>query len=328
MKAIVYAEYGPPEVLSLSEIERPAPGPGEVLIRIRAASVNPIDWHFMRGIPYAMRLQSGLRRPKSGRLGYDMAGTVEAAGQGAARFNAGDGVFGSCRGAFAEYACASENTVVHKPANVTFEQAAAVPVAALSALQALRDKGRIRPGLKVLINGASGGVGTFAVQLARVYGAEVTGVCSSRNVDMVRSIGADRVVDYTREDFTRAGLRYDLILDTVGNHSLSDRRRALTADGILVLVGGSETGRLLGPMAGMLKAVALSPLVKQKLLPFLARVNRDDLLALKELLGAGRVTPVIDRAYPLGDVPQAIRHLEGGHARGKIVITIPGHGEA
>jgi NADPH:quinone reductase-like Zn-dependent oxidoreductase len=326
MKAIVRADYGPPEVLRLSEIERPTPGPDEVLVGVRAASVNPIDWHFMRGIPFAVRLQSGLRRPRDRRLGYDVAGRVEAAGRNVTRFKAGDEVFGSCKGAFAEFACAPESALASKPPNLTFEEAAAVPVAGLSALQALRDKGGIRPGQRVLINGASGGVGTFAVQLAKGFGAQVTGVCSSRNVDMVRAIGADHVVDYTQEDFTRAGLRYDLILDTVGNHSLSDRRRALTQAGALVMVGGSETGRWLGPLAGMLKAVALSPFVSQRLLPFMARLNRDDLVALQELVGAGRVVPVIDRTYPLGEVPQAIRHLEGGHARGKIVITMAGPG--
>ncbi len=328
MRAIVRAEYGPPEVLRVIEMERPTPGPDEVLIRIRAASVNPLDWHYMRGIPYAVRLQSGIRRPKDSRLGHDVAGQVEAAGRNVTRFKAGDEVFGTCRGAFAEFACASENSLVVKPQNVTFEQAAAVPVAALSALQALRDKGGIRPGQKVLVNGASGGVGTFAVQLAKGFGAEVTGVCSSRNVDMVRSIGADHAVDYSREDFTRAGLRYDLILDTVGNHSLSDRRRALTKTGTLVLVGGSETGRWLGPLAGMLKAAAQARFVSQKLLPFMARLNRDDLMALHELVGAGKIVPVIDCIYPLSDVPQAIRHLEGGHARGKIVITVAGPGGA
>jgi NADPH:quinone reductase-like Zn-dependent oxidoreductase len=326
MRAIVRAHYGPPEVLSVTEIERPAPGPDEVLIRIRAASVNPLDWHFMRGIPYALRLQTGLRRPKDRRLGHDVAGQVEAAGRDVTRFKAGDEAFGTCKGAFAEFACASESSLVPKPPNVTFEQAAAVPVAGLSALQALRDKGGIRPGQKVLINGASGGVGTFAVQLAKGFGAEVTGVCGPRNVGLVRSIGADHAVDYSQEDFTRAGLRYDLILDTVGNHSLSDRRRALTQAGALVLVGGSETGRWLGPLTGMLKAVAQAPFVRQRLLPFMARLNRDDLMALHALVGTGKIVPVIDCIYPLSDVPQAIRHLEGGHARGKIVITVAGSG--
>lgn len=326
MRAIVREDYGPPEVLRFAEIERPSPGPNEVLIRIRAASANPLDWHFMRGIPYAVRLLSGFRRPKDRRLGHDVAGLVEAAGRNATRFKAGDEVFGTCKGAFAEFACASENSLASKPPNVTFEQAAAVPVAALSALQALRDKGRVQPGQKVLINGASGGVGTFAVQLAKGFGAEVTGVCSSRNVDLVRSIGADHTVDYTQEDFTRAGLRYDLIVDTVGNHSLSDRRRALTRTGALVLVGGSETGRWLGPLAGMLKAAAQARFVSQRLVPFMARLNRDDLTELNVLVGNGKVVPVIDGIYPLSEVPQAIRHLEDGHARGKIVITVAGPG--
>ena len=322
MRAIVYSEYGPPEVLHLSELAKPTPKDDEVLIRIRAASVNPIDWHFMRGTPYAMRLASGLRRPKVTRLGIDVAGRVEAAGKNVARFQAGDDVFGTCKGAFAEFACASENALVLKPENVTFEQAAAVPVAALSALQGLRDKGQIRPGQKVLINGASGGVGTFAVQLANVFGAEVTGVCSSRNAGLVRSIGANHVVDYTQEDFTKTGRRYDLILDTIGNHSLSDCRRALAPKGTFVLVGSSEGGRWLGPVKGMLKVAALSRFVSQRLLPFFARLNKDDLIAIQELLGAGKVTPVIDRSYSLSDVPQAIRYLEEGHARGKVVITV------
>jgi NADPH:quinone reductase-like Zn-dependent oxidoreductase len=274
-----------------------------------------------------MRVRSGFLRPKAKGLGVDVAGTIEAVGRNVTRLQSGDEVFGTCKGAFAEFACASEDSLVLTPANVTFEQVAAVPVAALSALQGLRDKGRIQPGQRVLINGASGGVGTFAVQIAKAFGAEVTGVCSSRNVGMVRSIGADHVVDYTQEDFTRSGRQYDLILDTVGNHSLSDRRRSLTASGILVLVGGSEAGRLLGPLKGALKAAALSRFVSQKLLLFLAHLSQADLKVLREFLVAGKVTPVIDRIFPLADVPQAIRYLETGHARGKIVITIDGRGK-
>jgi NADPH:quinone reductase-like Zn-dependent oxidoreductase len=300
----------------------PVPKDDEVLIGIRAASVNPIDWHYMRGTPYALRLQAGLRRPNSTRLGIDVAGRLEAVGRDVTQLRPGDEVFGACRGAFAEYACASQRTVVPKPANITFEQAAAAPVAASSALQGLRDKGQIRRGQRVLINGAAGGVGTFAVQIARAFGADVTGVCSTRNLDMVRSIGAHRVVDYTEEDFTGGGQRYDLILDSVGNHPLSECRRALAAGGTLVLVGAPNKGRLLGPLARMLKAVALSWFVSQKLLPFLARLNKDDLMAIRELLETGKVAPVIDRSYPLSGVPEAIRYLEEGHARGKVVITM------
>jgi NADPH:quinone reductase-like Zn-dependent oxidoreductase len=322
MKAILYTKYGPPEVLQLREVEKPAPGDGEVLIRIRAASLNPLDWHFLRGTPCVMRAQTGWRKPKSSRLGVDVAGVVEAAGRNVQQFQSGDEVFGSCKGAFAEYGCAAEKALVLKPTNLTFEQAAAAPVAAMTALQGLRDKGRLRPGQTVLVNGAAGGVGTFAVQIARVFGADVTGVCSTRNVDLVRSIGARRAIDYTQEDFTRSGQRYDLVFDTVGNHSLSDCRRALTAKGTLVLVGGQDTGRWLGPLKGMLKAVVVARFVSQKLLPFLAHLNKDDLIVLRDLLEAGRITPVIDRIYPLHEVSDAIRYLETGHARGKIIIRM------
>ena len=322
MKAIVCTRYGPPGALQFADVAMPVPKDDEVLIGIRAASVNPIDWHYMRGTPYALRLQAGLRRPNSTRLGIDVAGRLEAVGRDVTQLRPGDEVFGACRGAFAEYACASQRTVVPKPANITFEQAAAAPVAASSALQGLRDKGQIRRGQRVLINGAAGGVGTFAVQIARAFGADVTGVCSTRNLDMVRSIGAHRVVDYTEEDFTGGGQRYDLILDSVGNHPLSECRRALAAGGTLVLVGAPNKGRLLGPLARMLKAVALSWFVSQKLLPFLARLNKDDLMAIRELLETGKVAPVIDRSYPLSGVPEAIRYLEEGHARGKVVITM------
>ena len=322
MKAIVYDKYGSPDVLELKEIDKPAVGDDQVLIRVRAASVNPLDWHFMRGRPFFLRIKAGLRKPKVIRLGVDAAGTVESTGGNVRRFKPGDEVFGGCTGAFAEYACASEKALAPKPANLTFEQAAAVPIAALSALQGLRDKGRIQAGQKVLINGAAGGVGTFAVQIAKAFGAEVTGVCSTRNVDMVRSIGADHVVDYTQEDFTRNGQRYDLILDSVGNHSLSAFRHALTAKGTLVMVGGPDNGRWIGPMTGMLKVVVLSRFVSQKLLPFLAKRSQADLVFLKELLEAGKVTPVVDRCYPLREVPEAIRYLEEGHARGKVVIIV------
>ena len=322
MKAITYPAYGPPEVLQFSEVPKPVPGDDEVLVRIRAASLNPLDWHFMRGAPYFLRLMTGLRRPKLTRLGIDAAGTVEAAGRNVTQFKPGDEVFGACRGALAEYVCATAGRLVLKPASVTFEQAAAVPVAAVSALQALRDQGRVQPGQRVLINGAAGGVGTFAVQIAGSFGAEVTGVCSTRNVDLVRSLGAHHVVDYTRDDFTRSGQRYELILDSIGNHSPSSLRRALTAGGIAVLVGGPNEGRWLGPMAGMFQAVAGSWFSRQKLRPFMASLNQADLLVVQELLQARKVTPVIDRTYPLREVAAAIRHLEEGHARGKIVITM------
>jgi NADPH:quinone reductase-like Zn-dependent oxidoreductase len=322
MKAIVYTEYGPPDVLRFTEVAKPTPKDDEVLIRIRAASVNPLDWHFMRGMPHLVRIQTGLRKPKATRLGVDLAGQVEAVGKNVMQFQPGDEVFGTCRGAFAEQVCGSESALVLKPANVTFEQAAAVPVAAISALQGLRDKGQIKRGQKVLINGAAGGVGTFAVQIAKSFGADVTGVCSTRNVDMVRSIGANHVMDYTEEDFTKSGQRYDLIFDSVGNHSLSECRRALTTEGTLVMVGGPDNGRWLGPLTGPLKAVVLSRFVSQNLLPFLAHLSKDDLIVLRELLEAGKVVPVIDRSYPLSDVPEAIRYLEEGHAKGKVVITM------
>jgi NADPH:quinone reductase-like Zn-dependent oxidoreductase len=297
------------------------------LIRVRAASVNPLDWHYMRGTPYLVRIRTGLRKPKDTGLGVDVAGQVEAVGSNVTQFRPGDEVFGVARGAFAEYVSASETKLALKPANLTFEQAAAVPIAAFTALQGLRDKGRIQSGQKVLINGAAGGVGTFAVQIARSFGAEVTGVCSTRNVEMVRSIGADRVIDYSQEDFTRSGQLYDLIFDSAGNHSPSDCRRVLTPEGTLVMVGGPDNGRWLGPLADVLEAVVLSRFVSQKLLPFLAHSSKDDLIVMKELLGAGKVTPVIDRTYPLRDVPDAIRYLEEGHAKGKVVITMEHPGE-
>ncbi|HEV8335865.1 MAG TPA: NAD(P)-dependent alcohol dehydrogenase [Candidatus Polarisedimenticolia bacterium] len=328
MKAITYSEYGPSDVLQLSEMAKPAPRVGEALVRIRAASVNPIDWHFMRGTPYLVRLLTGWRKPKVTRLGVDAAGQVEAVGGKVTQFRPGDEVFGACRGAFAECGCAREAALALKPANLTFEQAAAVPVAAFTALQGLRDKGRIQPGKKVLINGAAGGVGTFAVQLARCFGADVTGVCSTRNVDLVRSIGAHHVVDYTREDFTKNGVQYDLIFDSVGNHSLSDCRRALVAEGTLVLVGAPDKGPWLGPLTSILGAVALSPFVSQKLRPILARPNQEDWKVLRDFLESGKVTPVIDRTYPLREISEAIRYLEEGHARGKVVIKMAPRSES
>jgi len=324
MKAIVYHEYGSPEVLRLEDIEKLLPNDDQVLIRVRAASANPLDWHYMRGTPYLVRTDAGLLKPKVGRLGADLAGRVVAVGRNVKRFKPGDEVFGTGGGTFAEYARASQEKIVLKPANLTFEQAAAVPVAALTALQALRDKGHLQPGQKVLINGASGGVGTFAVQIAKSFGAEVTGVCSTRNVDMVRSIGADHVIDYTKDDFTENVQRYDLILDNVGNHSLLAYRRVLGPKGIYVLIGGGrpDDGNWIGPLVGPIKALLLSPFVSQKFLPFLASINRDDLLVVQKLMEAKKMTPVVDRTYSLSEVPAAIRYLEEGHARGKVVITV------
>jgi NADPH:quinone reductase-like Zn-dependent oxidoreductase len=322
MKAIVFCEYGSPDVLKLEEVEKPAPKDDELLVRIRAASVNPLDWHRMRGTPYVGRAEMGLRKPKTIRIGVDFAGTVEAVGRNVRRFKPGDEVFGGRTGAFAEFVTVREDRAVAlKPANVTFEQAAAVPVAAVTALQGLRDKGKVRPGQKVLVNGASGGVGTFAVQLAKSLGADVTGVCSTRNVALVRSIGADRVVDYTREDFTQGGERYDVLLDNVGNHSLLESRRALAADGRYVMIGG-RPGRWIDPMPRALGAFVLSRFVSQDMGMMLAELKQADLDVLRDLLAAGKVTPVIDRRYPLAEVPVAIRYLEEGHARGKVVITV------
>ena len=327
MKAVRYHRYGGPDVLELQEVDTPAAGDGEVLVRIRAASVNPLDWHFMRGAPYLVRAMAGLSRPKpsASRLGADMAGTVEAVGQNVTGFQPGDEVFGGLeeRGTLAEYISVRADAVVlQKPAGLTFEQAAAVPVAAFTALQALRDKGRVQSGQKVLINGASGGVGTFAVQIAKALGAEVTGVCSTGNVGMVASIGADQVVDYTREDFTRAERRYDLLIDIAGNRSLAETRRVLAPKGALVVVGGPNKGRWIGPFGRTIRMLLQSPAVSQRMVSFLAHQNRDDLAVLRQLLDAGKVTPVIDRTYRLNQVAEAVRYLETGHARGKVVITV------
>ena len=323
MKAIVQDKYGSPDVLELKEIDKPVVEDDEVLVRVRAASVNPADWHYMRGLPYIMRPQAGLGKPKNGVLGRDISGRVETVGKEVTRFRTGDAVFANVeRGGFAEYAGVPEGLVVPKPANLTFEQAAAVPLAALTALQGLRDAGRVQPEQMVLIIGASGGVGTFAVQLAKSLGAEVTGVCSSRNAELVRSLGADHVIDYTQEDFTQGGEKYDLIFQLAGTRSPSECRRALTPTGTLVLSSGESSGRWLGPVDRMIKAAVLSPFVSQKLGAFLARPKRDDLQFLKELIEAGTVSPVIDRTYPLREVPEAIRYLEEGHTRGKIVITV------
>ena len=327
MKAIRYYRYGPPDVLELRDVDVPAIDDDEVLVRVRAASVNPLDWHFMGGRPYLVRAQAGLSRPRARatRLGVDLAGSVEAVGPDVTEFRAGDEVFGGLddRGTLAEYiSIRQDGALLAKPAGLTFEQAASVPVAGCTALQALRDKGRVRPGDKVLINGASGGVGTFAVQLAKAFGAEVTGVCSTRNADMVASIGADHVIDYTREDFTRTGKRYDLLVDIAGNRTLGETRRALAPKGALVTVGGPDKGRWIGPLGRPVRMALLSPAVGQRMVFFLARLNKADLGVLRELLEAGKVTPVIDRTYPLGQVARAIGYLEEGHARGKVAITV------
>jgi len=323
MKAIVHRCYGSPDVLRFEDIEKPTPADDQLLVKVHAASVNPLDWHYMRGTPYLVRTDSGFGKPEDPRLGVDFAGTVEAVGKNVKRFKAGDEVFGGRHGAFAEYVTVrEERAVVLKPANVTFEQAASVPIAGITALQALRDKGRIHPGQKVLINGASGGVGTFAVQIAKSFGAEVTGVCSTRNVDLVRSIGADHVIDYTREDFTKGAQHYDLILDNVGTHSLLEYKRVLNPKGIFVMIGSTTTGNWFAFLATPVEALMLSPFMSQKFGMILAELNKDDLAALGTLMQSGKVIPVIDRRYKLSETPEALRYLEQGHARGKVVISV------
>lgn len=324
MKAIAHRCYGGPEVLKLEEIEKPVPADNEVLVKVHAAGVNPLDWHYLRGKPYIMRLSSGFGAPGTPRLGVDFAGTVEAVGSRVTRFKPGDAVFGAKRGAFAEYVRVPEDqSLVLKPANVSFEQAASAPIAAVTALQALRDQGRLKPGQKVLINGASGGVGTFAVQIAKALGAEVTGVCSTRNVAMVEALGADHVVDYTQEDFIEGGQVYDLVLDNVGNRPLSDYTDILKPDGIFVIIGGPNEGAWLGAMISPIKAKLLSPFVSQDFRFFLADANPADLAVLGEMMQSGKLVPVIDRRYPLAEVPAAIAYLESGRARGKVVIDVP-----
>jgi NADPH:quinone reductase-like Zn-dependent oxidoreductase len=338
VKAIVYHRYGSPDVLRCEEVEKPTPSDDGVLIKVRAAAVNPLDEALIRG---GGRIVNGLRKPKITRLGVDVAGEVEAVGRNVTQFKAGHEVFGACirdpqdsalkvwipQGAFAEYACVPESALVMKPDNVTFEQAASVPVAAFTALQGLRlgglsNKGHIQPRQKVLINGAAGGVGTFAVQIAKSFGAEVTGVCSRKNVEMVRSIGADRVIDYTQEDFTKLRQQYDLLFDCIGNHSLSACRRALTPNGICVMVGEKSGRKVIVLLARLLAAFVLSRFVSQKLITFLAKPNKEDLTILHDLIKAGTVKPVIDRRYKLSEVPEAIRYLGAGHARGKVIITL------
>jgi NADPH:quinone reductase-like Zn-dependent oxidoreductase len=323
MQAIVYRQYGSPEVLQLEAIEKPTPAADELLIKVHDASLNPYDWHYMRGEPYVMRLATGLGRPKSTRLGVDFSGTVEAVGAEVRQFKVGDEIFGAANGALAQYVTSTEVGLALKPTNMTFAQAAAVPIAAVTALQGLRDKGQLKPGQKVLINGASGGVGTFAVQIAKALGADVTGVCSTRNLELVRSIGADHVIDYTREDFTKGSQIYDLIFDTIGNHALLDSRRVLTRHGIFVVVGAQSNDPWLGPLTSQLKALAISPFVSQKVGMLMANANsNDDLNTLRDLMQAGKLTPVIDRQYPLNETPAAMRYLEQGHARGKVIVSI------
>jgi NADPH:quinone reductase-like Zn-dependent oxidoreductase len=327
MKAMVNLKYGPPDVLELTEVKRPTPKDDEVLLKVHAASVNPADWHLLRGTPYIARLQLGLRKPKDRVLGCDVAGQVEAVGKNVTTLQPGDDVFGSPFmrgfGTFAEWVCVSEDLLAPKPATLSFEQAATVPLAASTALQGLRDHGGIEPGYKVLIIGASGGVGTFAMQIAKSFDAEVTGVCSTRNVELVRSLGADHVIDYTKEDFTQDGQKkYDLIFQLAGTRSPSECRRALTPKGTLVQISGESDGRWIGPVDRIVEALVLSPFVSQKMASFTVKPNKADLQFLKQLLEAGKLTPVIDRTYSLSETPEAIRYLEEGHAKGKVVITL------
>lgn len=322
MNAIVYCDYGPPEVLELRRVEKPVPGDDQVLVRVRAAAVNPLDWHYMRGEPLIARPSMGLRRPASIRLGVDFAGTVEAVGRNVTAFQPGDEVFGGRTGAFAEYVVVrADRGIVRKPANVTFEQAAAVPVAALTALQALRDQGHVQPSEKVLINGASGGVGTFAVQIAKWLGAEVTGVSSGRNVELVRSLGADRMIDYTKEDFTSGPERYDLIVDMVGNHSFGEIRGVLEPKGRYVMVGG-PSGRWLAPLPRVAWLSVYSRFVDQEMRFFISELEKADLQLLADLMEEGKVTPVIDRRYGLEEIREAMAYLETGRARGKVILAV------
>src|SRR5438477_3306728 len=325
MKAIVYSDYGLSN-LKLENIEKPVPNDDQILVKVRAASINPYDWHFVEGTPYIMRMMGvGLRKPKDIQLGVDFAGTVEAVGKNVTQFKPGDEVFGGRAGAFAEYVCRrAEGAVALKPANLTFEQAASVNIAGITALQALRDKGKVQPGQKVLINGASGGVGTFAVQIAKTFGADVTGVCSTRNVDLVTSLGADHVIDYTKEDFAKGTERYDVILDNVPNHSLSECRRILTPNGKYVMIGGGgpNDSRWVGPFGRVIKTMVLSPFTRQKMGMMMADANGKDMTILGDMRQAGKLKPIIDRTYKLNEVQAAIAYVEEGHARGKVVITV------
>jgi NADPH:quinone reductase-like Zn-dependent oxidoreductase len=330
MKAYVYRDFGSPDVLRLEEVDKPVPNDNQLLIRVRAVSVNPLDWHYMEGTPYLGRLfEFGILKPANPRLGVDYSGTVEAVGKDVTQFKPGDEVYGNRFGAFAEYICATDKALALKPANLTFEQAASIPVAAVTALQGLRDKGKLQAGQKVLINGASGGVGTFAVQLAKTMGAEVTGVCSGRNVELVRSLGADHVIDYTKEDFTRSGQRYDLIIDNVGNRSVLECTRVLNPQGKLVMIGGGgpEDQGFIGPLINPLKMLVVKPFIKQEVGSMLAQMNQKELMILADLIQAGKVTPVIDKTYPFSQLPEAMRYLETGRARGKVVVTVGDNNE-
>lgn len=326
MKAIVYCDYGLAN-LRLQDVEKPVPSDEQILVKVRAVSVNPYDWHFIEGTPYIMRAMGvGLRKPKSTRLGVDFAGTIEAVGKNVTNFKPGDDVFGGKSGAFAQYVCPrADRAVALKPGSVTFEDAASINIAGITALQAVRDKGKVQPGQKVLINGASGGVGTFAVQIAKSFGADVTGVCSTRNVDLVRSLGADHVIDYTKEDFAKSGEKYDAILDNVPNHSLSEIRRVLNPKGNYVMIGGGgpNDNRWVGPFGRVIHTLVLSPFINQKMAMMMADPGNKDLTLLADMMQSGKLKAVIDRTYnSLSDVPEAIRYLEQGHARGKVVITL------
>lgn len=324
IKAIVHCEYGSPDVLELKDVERPTPNDNQVLVKVRAAAVNPLDLTITG--PLALRPISGLRKPRETRVGVDYSGTVEAIGKNVTNLKTGDEVFGGKTGAFAEYICVlADRAVALKPSNVTFEEAAAVPVAGITALQGLRDKGHLQAGQKVLVNGASGGVGTFAVQIAKAFGAEVTGVCSTRNLDLIRSIGADHVIDYSKEDFTLGNERYDLIFDLVCNHSFAERRRILTPNGVCVMAGLGGAGwhdGILGKLAGELYAIVRSPFMAQKFIAYIALFNQKDVMTLADLLQSGKIKPVIDRTYQLSQVSKALWYLQEGHARGKVVITV------
>ena len=323
MKAIVQDRFGPPEVLQFTDIGRPEVGAGEVLVRVHAAALNPADWHILRGDPRIARLMGvGLTKPKARVAGIDAAGVVEAAGANVRGLRIGDEVLGFCRGAFAEYACAAADLVVPKPAALTFEQAAAVPVAATTALRGVRDVGQVSASQRVLVNGAGGGVGTYAVQIAAALGAEVTGVCSTGNVELVRSIGAAHVIDYTTDDFTGGRIRYDVIFDNVSSLPLSRLRKALTPKGTLVVNGGGSPGHVFGPVAGIVRAVVANAFVSQRLRPLPSRQNREELLAVTGLIEDGKLTPVVNRTYPLADTAEGLRYLEQGHARGKAVVTV------
>lgn len=320
MRAIINENYGSPTGLQLGELDKPAVNGSGVLVRVRAVSINPLDLHLMTGLPYVLRLSEGLREPKTKVLGVDVAGQVEAVGADVAELRPGDEVFGHCGSALADYVCGKPDDFIAKPAGLSFEQAAAVPVAGFTALQGLRDHARVQPGQHVLINGACGGVGTFAVQVAKALGAEVTGVCSTANVSLVRSLGADQVIDYTKEDFAAGRQRYDVVLDVAGNRSIAAYRRVLVPGGALVLIGAGR-GRWIGPLARPLRALVLARVGRQRLVPFLAKPNKPDLLALRELIEDGKLTPVVDRVYPFGEASDAMRYLEAGHARGKVIIA-------